>query len=121
MIAISGEVIAASAATLSALVTKDLSGTAIVQADISTIVVKVYDRKAGTQVGADYTPAVSACVLDTIETDANGGQYNLAIDLAGTYWPTGDTNYRAEAKLTPVSGNPYYVLWDLQAKRIYSE
>lgn len=115
-------VIEDSAAVLLARVLK-ASGAPIVQADVSSISVKVFDAGEASQVGSTYTPTVSAVVYNTLQTDSRWSEdttgYNLAIALAGSYWPTAG-RYQAEVKITPVSGDAFYVVFALEALNIFS-
>lgn len=99
------------------------NGLPIVQADVSTIAVKVWDSGAATQVGATLNPAPIDVVYNALQLDArwsaDGTGYNVALTLAGAYWP--DTGrYQVEALFTPASGNPFYVIFDLQSLPVFS-
>lgn len=100
-------------------------GAPIVHADIVGFTVKVFDRDATDTPTYSDTPDVAEVVYDELQVDARWSidaiGYNLAIGLPGSALPIGDHNYRAEIKVTPVTGDAYYVLADLSAIEVLSE
>lgn len=102
------------------------SGANITQAVVSTVRVRVFNKATEAQVGADFNPAVNTVVYDALQKDARWTKdatgYNLAIELNGdTYAPDGNVTYRAQVKMTPAGGNPFHILYDLQAINILGE
>jgi hypothetical protein len=119
-----GYVIENSAAVMLARVSGQ-SGGNVVQADISSINVKVFDLDNATQISTTITPTVSSVVYNTLQTDArwtvDATGYNVAIALAGSYFPEGNRPYSIEAKFTPASGSAFYVVWQVESIDILSE
>lgn len=98
------------------------NGVNLTQSDVTSISVKVYNALDASLV-ATVTPTVSSSVYNTLQTDSRWTEdatgYNVALSLAGTCWPEVGT-YQVEALITPVSGNPFYLLWQLEAVNIFS-
>lgn len=117
------KVIENSGAVLMARIVNDL-GVAVVQADISSLTCKVYNNETGTLITSP-TLSVGSTIYNTLQTPAawtaDSTGFNFAASLAGSCWPEGGVVYRVEVKVTPASGNPYYLVWDLQALDILSE
>lgn len=114
-----------SACVILARVTKD-TGANVVQADVSAVAVKVFDTETEAQVGATLTPAVSSCFYDTLQIDSrwpiDTTGYNFALSVNGSYFPDGGKVYQVEVRVTPTSGDPFYMEpWQLQTRNIYSE
>lgn len=91
---------------------------------VTSVAVKVFDKTLGTQTYTT-TPTVSTVIFDTIQEDArwtvDGIGYNFAFTVPGSALPTGGTTYRVEILITPASGDPFFVLYDLQTISIFSE
>lgn len=90
------------------------AATAILQADLSSIALYVYDRTTQEQVGVTLALTVSAVIFDTLQTDARWTKdatgYNFRTTISGaTYFPDGDTSYRVEIIGTPVSGSTFLI------------
>jgi hypothetical protein len=119
-IMIKGRVIANSAAVLLARV-QTATGAYLLPTDVTSITVSVIDQYTGTILSVlTGTPAV---VYSSLQLDARWAEdavgYNVAVTVPGTAWTTAG-KYRVEAKVTPTSGTPFYLLWDLQATITYS-
>src|SRR4051794_27635729 len=104
-------VIANSGATLLARVRRS-DGANMVAADVSTFVVKVYDASGNltaTLANGAHT------VYSSLQTDTRWVKdttgYNVSIDVPGSSWTTAQI-YRVEAKITPTTGNAFFLLWD---------
>ena len=111
-----------SAAVLIARV-KTSTGADAQQADVAGISVKVFDMTSGSQVGETYAPAVSV-VYDALQpADARSTEaYNVAIPLAGSYWPEGGRTYQVQVRFTPTSGDAYMAaLYELQAVEVLGD
>jgi hypothetical protein len=119
-----GQCIANSPVVLLARVV-DADGVAVSSTNVSSLQVKVFDRGTGTQIGTAATPAVDEVVFDTLMTDARWSAddvgYNFACPIAGQYFPSGDTTYRVEVKVTPTGQDAFYLLWDLDCTEIFSQ
>jgi hypothetical protein len=118
-------VIENSCATLLARIRAE-DGSYPVQADISTVTCKVFDLDTSTEISPAPTFTAASTVFDTLQTsdprwtvDATG--FNFAAKLAGSNFPEGDTTYQVEIKITPVSGNAFYVVYDLDTFNLLSE
>lgn len=95
----------------------------IVQADVTSVVAKVYNSDTGT-LTATITPGVSSVVFNSLQTNGwttDSIGYNVAIGVPGNSFPAGDITYRVEVLITPVTGSPFYLLWDLQCTAIFSQ
>ena len=100
------------------------AGTAINQASISSITVKVFDLDVTDPDTSVYnaTLTVSAVVFDTLQTDAiwteDSVGYNFKHAMSASAFPTGDHNYRIEYKFTPASGEIFWVLYEVFATNV---
>lgn len=117
-----GKIIENSAVVLMARVI-DIAGDPMQIADITSLVIKVFDSE-GTQVST-ATLTVADVISDTLVTGdprwtADEIGYNFAHAMAGSNWPEAG-KYFVELKVTPVTGFAFYVLWELQAVNIFSE
>lgn len=119
---IKGIIIENSAVTLLAQIV-DAEGDFIQRADVAAIGCKVFDDSG--ELVASPTINVADAIHDTLQTDRRWGiddtGYNLAAGLSGSNFPTGNTTYRVEIKITPVDGDAFYLVFDLRAVNIYSE
>lgn len=75
--------------------------------DISSVAVKVFNVATGAEV-ASYTPSV-ATVLPASTATLNGVVFNFRYVLPAAALPEGKTKYRVEIKLTPQSGEAYFL------------
>jgi hypothetical protein len=121
MTTIKGRVIAESAAVLVARV-QDASGNNLTTASVSTMTVKVFSLNDDTLTVT--LPDTATTVFDTLQLDGRWTQdslgYNVAISVDGTTaWPSAGP-YRVECEITPVTGSPFFLLWELQATRVFS-
>jgi hypothetical protein len=118
-----GKVIENSAVVLLARIA-GADGSDVAQSDITSATLKVYDSKAGTQVGSTVTLTVADVVFNTLQLDSRWPDettgYNFAYELAGTFFPD-DKLYQVEIKFVPVAGEPFYLVWQLTAVNIFSE
>lgn len=101
------------------------SGNDIQQSDVSAITVKVFDEDTQTQVGTTMTPDATDVVYNTLQTDDRWVEddegYNVAIPVAASYFPEGDTTYRVEVRYQTVTSDQFYDIWQLQAVDTLSE
>lgn len=119
-----GQVIENSAAVLLRRIRNQL-GDPFVPADFSAVTWKVYDitDPADEELVDSGTFTIADVVLPALDTgylafDEEG--YNVIIQAPGAWWPeAGD--YRVEVKFTPVTGDAFYQLWEVEATNIYSE
>ena len=92
---------------------------------LAGITVKVFDMTSGSQVGETYAAAAAATVVyDALQpADARSTEaYNVAIPLAGSYWPEGGRTYQVQVRFTPTSGDAYIAaLYELQAAEVLGE
>jgi hypothetical protein len=108
-----------SPAVIRALVKKQ-DGTALTQATTTSITAKVFNIDSGGQVGSDISADPATSVFDTLQ-EGETTQYNLAIPIGGAYFPTGNTTYSIEIKVTPTTGDPFYIVVRHHARNIFSE
>ncbi len=100
------------------------AGTAITQATISAIALKVYEctskenaiNAVGDEVsGVGGSLTVADYVYDTLQTaapwSAGGTGYNFRYNAAAAIFPSGSKWYRLEFKFTPATGAPFFVVW----------
>lgn len=78
----------------------------IKQADVSAIAVKVFDVSNDNAVTLTATPAASAVIFDTLQTDwdADSTGYNFKYNIATTAFPTGGNTYKFEVSITTTGG-----------------
>ena len=119
---LTGKVIENSAAVLLARVT-DVTGDPVTQADVARLTCKVFDADTETMTG-NPTLDVADVVFNTLQKDARWTAdkvgYNVAVPLSGDHWPTQGA-YTVEVKVTPTAGDPFYLIWHLQAENVLSE
>lgn len=92
------------------------SGSAIVQADVSSIVYSVYDKSDTTAATATGTLTVSDVIYNALQTDSRWGKdttgYNFGWNVPASIFATGNKTYRIEVKITPASGEPIHIVRD---------
>ncbi len=104
----------------------DENGNNCEQADLSTIVCKVFDAN-DPEGAAVATPSVviADSIYDTLQTDSrwttDSTGYNFAFKLPASALADGDKKYRVECKFTPVSGFVFWALYDLDTIAVRSE
>lgn len=118
---IKGRVIAESAAVLLARV-QDATGATITTSSVSGVTVKVFDLNTDLLTTTLLSNAVT--IYNTLQLDGRWTQdttgYNFAISVDGTTaWPAAGP-YRVEAEIMPVTGAPFFILWELQATQVFS-
>jgi hypothetical protein len=130
-----GRTIENSATTILARSVKP-DGSPRLPADVTALTLRVYENKTGTLVvpegedeetyeGTDLT--VADVILDPVVTadddvrwtDDEG--YNVRLDLHGSHFPEGGKVYQVELKVTPATGDPGYLLWQITTENIWSE
>jgi hypothetical protein len=110
------------------------NGVPIVQSDITSILLRVFDQDLGTLVtptggGGGYTGTtlvVSAVVINAPAADVRwtyADPPNVVIPLDGSFVPDGNKNYQIEVKFTPAAGHgdPFYVLYVLRTQNVIGE
>ncbi len=96
----------------------------ITQASLTSIACKIFDLDGATPTTAvdTSTLTVSSVVYDTLQTDARWTTdttgYNFRHAPAYTIFTTGGHRYRIEYKFTPVSGDPFFVVFQLQSQEV---
>jgi hypothetical protein len=103
------------------------NGVNIVQSDLSAIQYCVTNKNTGATVIASTSLTISSVVFNTLQTpavwqtDATG--YNFRHNVPAAAFPSGDevtpVIYRVEYKLTFASGEPVFLVWDIEALPIY--
>ena len=95
----------------------------IVQSDITSIAITIYDLTAGTTTTLDGTAlTVANVVFDTLQTDAkwqaDSTGYNFAYAVADTIFATGDSRYLVEILFNPAVGGNFPIVFELTTKRL---
>ena len=91
-------------------------GNLILQADVSSISVKVFDVD-GTQISTTLSPSPASTIFDTLQTSgtwenlSRGGNFRYSVP--GTYFPTGGTTNRVEVVITLTDGHRLPAVWTL--------
>lgn len=94
---------------------------AINQASIASITLTVVDEKTDEAAEA-VSLDVSDVIYDTLQTggpwtkDSDG--YNFRYDALASQRPEGGRTYRYEFKLTPASGEPFWVVFRIETKTL---
>lgn len=92
------------------------SGTAIVQADVSSIEYSVFDKADTSTATATGTLTAASVIFNTLQTDSRWGKdstgYNFAWNVPASVFATGSKTYRIEVKITPTSGEPIHIVRD---------
>lgn len=94
----------------------------IVQADITSITLDVYDQSSDTQTVTDEALTVASVVFDTLQTDArwtvDATGYNFRHTAEAAKFPTGGSRYRLEYNFNPASGENFIMVAEITAKSI---
>jgi hypothetical protein len=100
------------------------AGTLLTQATTTSITCKSYDTSDPTGTPVTPTVVVASVIFDTLQTpdiwteDSTG--YNFKHVLPATAIPNGDRTYQVEYKITPTSGEAFYLVFQLQTIGILS-
>jgi hypothetical protein len=99
------------------------TGSALVQADITSISVSIYDTADGSLV-ATHSLTVSAVIFNTLQNDArwtpdNTG-YNFLWICSPADLPGGNKTYRVQFTFTPASGSAFILPFEVKTTKIYS-
>jgi hypothetical protein len=98
------------------------AATAITQATISSIALKVFDISSSTQI-ATATPVVATCVFDTLQTDAywtkDSTGYNFRYSTLAAHVPAGCGRALFEFTFTPSSGAVFPVVFEVPVLDLY--
>ena len=105
----------------------DADQTAIVQADIASIAMKVFDE-SGTQIGTTEALTVASVIFDTLQTDygwstnVDSTGYNFRTTVTGaTYFPTGGVRVRIEVIGTAAAGGTFPLgVWEPRVVNLFS-
>jgi hypothetical protein len=93
-----------------------VSGSAILQANVSTIAYSVFDKSDPTTATATGTLTIASVIFDTLQTDSRWTKdetgYNFAWNVPASIFATGDKTYRIEVKITPTSGEASHIVRD---------
>jgi hypothetical protein len=94
-----------------------LDGEVVVQADISSIALEVYDEDSDTPTTSvlSAVPVVASTIFDTLQVDSRWGEDDIGYNfryaiLASALTAVGGHTYRCEFLLTPSSGGPIPVV-----------
>ncbi len=116
-----GKVIESSPAALLARVA-DIEGELITQGSVSSVTLTVINTRTDEVTYTGY-PVVEDCIYDELQLDGRWGKdsvgYNVAVVIPGIAFDMA-TSYQAELKITPIEGDAFYVLYELQSIRTYS-
>ncbi len=98
------------------------AATAITQATISSIALRVYDVSSSTVV-ATATPVVASTVFDTLQTDAywtkDSTGYNFRYSTLAAHVPAGCGRMLFEFTFTPASGAAFPVVFEVPVLDLY--
>ncbi len=89
----------------------------VTQASVSSITYQVFKRGATTDIAAASPLTVSAVIFDTLQTgdewtvDATGYNFKYVTDVLEL--PDGKSVFIFEFKVTPTSGPPFYLLFEI--------
>lgn len=99
------------------------AGAAITQATCSTITYAVYDVATAASVTSGSL-TIANVVFDTLQTDAiwtkDSTGYNFKTQMTAAMVPTGGATYRMEIKITPTSGQPIWLVYQVSALALYT-
>ena len=92
------------------------SGSAIVQADVSSIAYSVYDKSDTSTATTTGTLTVGDVIYNTLQTDSRWGKdatgYNFGWNVPASIFAAGNKTYRIEVKITPSSGEAIHIVRD---------
>lgn len=93
------------------------------QGSLLSITVKVFDSKTMTPVGSPLSLDVASTMFNTLQKDSRWTKdrfgYNFLATIPGTYFPE-EGWYRAEVMFAPVTGNPFPMVVEVNAKSVWS-
>lgn len=96
-------------------------GSNITQASLTAITCKVFDLNSATPDTAVSTPSITIAdvVFDTLQTDSRWSfdttGYNFRHSPSSANFSAGDHRYRIEYKFDPVSGDDFFVVFEVMA------
>lgn len=94
---------------------RGVDGDLVARADLSSIAYSVFDEDDTDAEPDEGTLTVADVVYDTLQTDSrwtkDGTGYNFRWDTPAALLADGGRRYRFEVKFTPVSGEPFHVVW----------
>jgi hypothetical protein len=101
------------------------AGTAVTQASLTSITYKIFDTLSDTPTSAvaSGTLTISDVIFDTLQTDArwtkdNTG-YNFLHTIGAGVLTKENTVYRIEYLFDPVTGENFYVVFEVTTSKIY--
>lgn len=100
-------------------------GAAILRAGITSITYTVYDisQLSPTNIATGSPLTVANVIYDTLQTEdiwtADSTGYNFEYAVDADELPTGGGIYRFEFIVTPTSGQPIVVVFEIEAKKLY--
>lgn len=92
----------------------DWDGNLLTQAAVTSITYKCFDLTTGAETGTG-TLNKATVIYDTAQTGGNWPYtdgYNFRHMLAATCLPTGGHSYRVEVKITPASGEAFWIVYE---------
>lgn len=98
-----------------------------VQADVSTIVRKIFDKANANALIATDSLTVSSVVYDTLQTTAldpnwtkDSTGYNFRDRIAGSNFPTGGRIYRVEYYFVGANSEQFWIIYQHPAQKVLS-
>lgn len=104
----------------------DGSSDPILQADIDTIEYHYFDEAdPSTDLAATPAIVVADVIFDILQLDefwdADDIGYNFRYDIPAAELINGNRTYRYEFKITPLVGEPFIILYEIETVSVYSE
>lgn len=102
------------------------SGSALSQSATTSITAKVFDLYSDTPTTAvvSTTLTVSAVIFDALQTDArwtlDTTGFNFLHAIPATYFPTGGHLYQVEYKITPATGEVFWLKRKFRALKTFT-
>lgn len=101
-------------------------GSAMLQSSVSSITYAVFDLSVGQPPDsvATGTLTISSVVFDTYQTDARWTKdttgYNFGWNAPASSFPKGGRKYQVEIKVTPTSGEIFYLVYKITSKETFT-
>lgn len=99
------------------------NGAYLTQATTSSITYLIYDVTAGAEITSGSL-TISSVIFDTLQTDGRWTEdttgYNFGYAAAASAFATPDHTYRVEFKITPTSGQVFFVVFELITSALYT-
>jgi len=99
-------------------------GSVVTQASLTSIAYLVYDKSSAANV-ITGSVTIATSVFDTLQDDDRWPDteptgYNFRHALPATAFPTGGHEYQVEYKVTPDSGEVFYIVCEVEALHTYT-